>query len=102
MYDKGIIYVRDVLESDGTAIPYNSFFNKFKLTWCPFTLYWGIIKAIPIGWKVPFTSSVDFEKNFNEYTLDRFLSFPRASKFIYNNCISNRGTTAKVEQLFSF
>lgn len=95
MYDKGIVYVRDVLNSDGTANPYDSFLNKFNLSRCPFTLYWGIIRAIPIRWKVPFTPGNDFENNFNECTLDRFLTSVRVSKFIYDKCISNMECTVK-------
>ena len=49
-FDKRIIYVKDLLKADNNFIPFTQFCEKFRLK-IPFTLYFGLINAIPASWK---------------------------------------------------
>ena len=46
----GILRIKDLLEEDGKFLSNDNFLRKFKLT-TPFTNLWGLIAAIPLGWK---------------------------------------------------
>ena len=43
--------IKDFCDEDGNPIDYNVFINKFNIRRLPFTICFGIIKAIPITWK---------------------------------------------------
>ena len=46
----GILRIKDLLEEDGKFLSYGNFLRKFGLA-TPFTNLWGLIAAIPLGWK---------------------------------------------------
>ena len=45
-----ILRIKDLLEEDGKFLSYGNFLRKFGLA-TPFTNLWGLIAAIPLGWK---------------------------------------------------
>ena len=49
-YNKGTIYIQDLLNTDFNFLSLTGFKEKF-IVQCPFTLYYGLIKAIPKTWK---------------------------------------------------
>ena len=44
-FEKGVIYVYDLLDVDGKLLPYHEFCNKFSL-YPAFTLYYGIVQCV--------------------------------------------------------
>lgn len=48
---KGIRLVRDVLNDDLSLMAFDDFKMKFSLAYCPFTIYFGLLSAIPRGWR---------------------------------------------------
>ena len=51
MADKGVMYVKDIIQENGKALNYLAFLQKFNITQCHFTTYWGLVSAIPRDWK---------------------------------------------------
>ena len=51
-FDKNIIRVGDLLQQEGKFLSFENFCTKFRLK-VPFTLYFGLINAIEIFWKLP-------------------------------------------------
>ena len=49
-YKKGIIYIHDLLNADFNFLSLTEFNKKFSVQ-CPFTIYYGLINAIPKTWK---------------------------------------------------
>lgn len=80
---KNAHYIRNFFDENGSLLSYISFTTKFNIT-CnfPFTLYFGIIKAIPSSWK---TNVTHVEKvNENIIRLICFTTSPRPNKLLYN------------------
>jgi len=49
-YNKGIIYIQDLLNADFNFLSLTGFIEKFRVK-CPFAVYYGLINAIPKTWK---------------------------------------------------
>ena len=49
-YKKGIVYIHDLLNADFNFLSLTEFKKKFSVQ-CPFTIYYGLINAIPKTWK---------------------------------------------------
>ena len=49
-YKKGIIYIHDLLNADFNFLSLTGFKKQFSVQ-CPFTIYYGLINAIPKTWK---------------------------------------------------
>lgn len=49
-YDKNVFCIRDLFDENNRILSYNHFTKKFNLK-CPFTVYFGMINAIPRHWK---------------------------------------------------
>ena len=52
LYDKGIIYVQNCFDENGTPFTYDEFTTNHDILNFPFTRYWGLINAIPRNWRV--------------------------------------------------
>lgn len=58
LFQKDVTYVKDIFDDDNQIHSYNSFVRKFGILFCPFTIYYGIIKAVPGFWKQSITEGV--------------------------------------------
>lgn len=39
LFDKGVMYVRDILQENGKVLNYHMFLQKFNIIHCHFTIY---------------------------------------------------------------
>ena len=74
--------VYNFINEHGTPISYNDFVNVFNIN-MPFTIYLGIIHAIPTAWKRPYYHHTDVTSN--NQNLISFLSSTRPSKLVYSS-----------------
>ena len=51
LFDKGLIYVKDLFDDNGVPFTYNHFCRIYDINDFPFTRFWGIIAAIPRLWR---------------------------------------------------
>ena len=51
MYDSGILRVKDLFDDNYLPLDYERFKERFILQFCPFTVFFGMIAAIPRHWK---------------------------------------------------
>ena len=72
--------------AEGKVIPYKNFVDKYNISNFPFTLYYGIICAIPSTWKTNVLASGGL--NLNECQLLKFQLTKRSSKFVYKSILS--------------
>lgn len=52
LYEKGIVYVQDCFDENGSPFTYERFTTNYDISNFPFTRYWGLINAIPRNWRV--------------------------------------------------
>ena len=78
--------VCNFINHDGTSVSYVSFVNKYHV-YIPFTIYFGIIHAIPIQWKHSRVENFDIhDQNLRLFT---FLSASRPGNFVYNSLLKS-------------
>lgn len=87
MYESGILRVKDLFDNNNLPLEYEYFKQKFPLQCCPFTVYYGILAAIPRHWK----DNLEFrngDKTSRENRLEKLQNVQSASRFIYNELIN--------------
>lgn len=85
MYKKGVIEVCDMLDDNGRLLSLPNFKRKFSLNILPFTLYYGIISAIPRHWK----ENMNVVDGDTIFILDNILTILFLSRHIYRSLISS-------------
>ena len=82
MVEKGVLFVGDLFDDNGKPLTFNAFKRKFNLPPVPFTLYWGVIKAIPSMWRRVGCRSVE-RLNHNILFYDKITRGTSVSKYVY-------------------
>lgn len=80
-------------DQDGNALDYNSFCMKYDLNRFPFTLYFGILSAIPSSWKK--SINCVHIQNENEQRLTKAISLPKITKYVYNYLVKEKSQVPK-------
>ena len=80
--EKGVIYIQDLMHMGERFLTFDEILNKFKCK-IPFTLYFGIIQAIPKIYKNDILST----KNIPSQLVDKLLYVEKVPKFVYNDMI---------------
>lgn len=86
--------VKDFFDENGNTLTYDAFITKFDITHnFPFTLFYGILAAIPREWK----AHIEHLENPSENVL-RLISFTtngRPTKFVYNHFVNLKVSTPR-------
>lgn len=88
MYEKGVKYVADLFDDMGVPHTLDSFRQKFSLNPFAFTLYWGLIRSIPIHWREVGCGPTD-TVNTNFSWVTRALQTRSLSQFVYATYLKN-------------
>ena len=87
LLEKNAYLIRDLYDETGNFLDYVSFKRKFNITeGFPFTLYFGLILAIPNAWKT--NKNITDITNENILRLVKFTSHPRVTKITYHYFIN--------------
>ena len=83
--------VKHFLNTDGNVFSYTDFVRKYNINHLPFTIYFGIVNAIPTSWKCAITNThPPINVNDNTRRLNLFISALRGSQYIYKHIIQKR------------
>lgn len=87
-------YVKDYFDEHGKPRVYNVFCRKYGIHNFPFTLYYGIIDAIPRGWKDSCRGDGDdnLETNASQCELFflKFITLHKGNRLFYSSAISKK------------
>lgn len=86
LYDHNVIYINDFLDDNRRILSYNCFVRKFSVVAFPFTMYYGIIHAIPAHWRQGLVNEVFDPDHCQDY--EGIFSVPNMSRVIYRQIIS--------------
>ena len=92
MYNSGIVYMHDIVSSDGLFLSFQEIKGKFNISNVFFTTYFGIVKAIPIAWRRTITQTgyVIHQDVF----LNKILGSLKVTKIVYNDFINAKTMSA--------
>ncbi|PIK36905.1 pol-like protein [Apostichopus japonicus] len=83
LYEANVKYVRDLYGENGRPLTFHFFRTKFNLPMFPFTIYTGLINAIPLEWRRDYVQNCNFP-NCNEIWLDKVLHSNSTSQCVYS------------------
>ena len=85
MHKEWVIFFND----RGELLSFNAFRNKLKVTgFFPFTLYYGIVSAIPREWKLNLRITDEICDNVKRLTT--FITHARCNKVVYNHFVNQK------------
>ena len=90
LVDNDAIFVRSFFNIDGFALSYETFKTLFDITNFPFTLYYGIINAVPSSWKSNLTCSHIASSSLQNYHLCE--RNQKISRLVYHRIIGHIAT----------
>ena len=86
LFKKNVLYIRDLFDQLGNPFSYNSFKIKYQIERFPFSLYFGLIDCIPIGWRRAGCVSNNGDDD-NDNWFKTVMNIKSASQFIYSKII---------------
>ncbi len=93
-YDKGIIYIKDIVDENYNFLTYNQLCNKFNIN-VPFTKYWGILDAISMTMKTALRQRINPGKK-QESNYKEMLEKQQGSRFYYIELIEWHEPTSEL------
>ena len=90
MYVKGVLRVKDLFDNNLRPLSFGSFKQKYLLDAFPFTVFYGILSAIPRVWVE--SLNVLHIENTNEDLADTIQDIPFLSRYIYRHYIKTVAT----------
>ena len=87
LHAKGVDYIHNFFDEYGVPRHYKDFIEKYNTGNFPFTIYNGLIGAIPASWKHNIITE-EGGPNFKEELLDRLVSQTGVSQWVYRKLIS--------------
>ena len=82
LLDSKAITVNDFFDNAGKPLEYTQFIRQHKVINFPFTIFFGIIKAIPRYWRGAYSEGCSI--NYNQQGFTKFMAAPKPSKYMYN------------------
>ena len=86
-FEKGVIYIGDIVTEEGTLMPYDEFCNKYNLK-VPYTKYRGIWEALPKMWIQWLKPENQGDENVISY-YEKLGNYVKPTKTIYRMIMEN-------------
>lgn len=103
LFENNVIYVRDLFNQNNSLLSLDQFKRKYQIESIPFTVYWGLVHAIPHNWR----SSNSLRSESSNTTIDFYNSVLQAlsvSQFIYTKQLKvySKAPTSKQKWEYHF